>query len=410
MTAHTVARPKLAYLSPMPPERSGISDYSYELLPKLSQYYNIDVIVPEDTKFYHETNDNYQYCNLEWFKANHNQYDRILYHFGNSNLHRHMFSLLDNVPGVVVLHDFFLVEVITGLDISGVMPNALNDALYHSHGYIAPPGVAALVLQEQDNATNSLNNIWKYPCNLGVLQKSLGVIVHSENSRRLAVEWYGKKADDNWAVIPILREPKIRTDRAKARQLLNLNDNDFVVCSFGFLGAAKLNHRLLNAWLASILSKNANCVLVFVGENAHGEYGKDFINTIRQSGIDIRITGWVDTSTFHHYLSAADIGVQLRTLSRGETSAAVLDCMNYGLPTIVNANGSMAELADDTVWKLPDEFKDADLITAMEILYQNASKRQQLGTKAQEIISTRHSPENCVNQYVQAIETMYQKN
>jgi hypothetical protein len=50
------------------------------------------------------------------------------------------------------------------------------------------------------------------------------------------------------------------------------------------------------------------------------------------------------------------------------------------------------------------------LITAMEILYQNASKRQQLGTKAQEIISTRHSPENCVNQYVQAIETMYQKN
>ena len=31
-------------------------------------------------------------------------------------------------------------------------------------------------------------------------------------------------------------------------------------------------------------------------------------------------------------LAAADCAVQLRTLSRGESSASVLDCMNYGLP------------------------------------------------------------------------------
>ena len=39
------SRPKLAYISPLPPERSGISDYSAELLPELGRYYDIDVVV-----------------------------------------------------------------------------------------------------------------------------------------------------------------------------------------------------------------------------------------------------------------------------------------------------------------------------------------------------------------------------
>lgn len=42
-------RPRLAYVSPLPPERSGISAYSAELLPELSRYYDIDVIVAQDS-------------------------------------------------------------------------------------------------------------------------------------------------------------------------------------------------------------------------------------------------------------------------------------------------------------------------------------------------------------------------
>ena len=38
-------RPRLAYVSPLPPEHSGIADYSAELLPELARHYDIDVIV-----------------------------------------------------------------------------------------------------------------------------------------------------------------------------------------------------------------------------------------------------------------------------------------------------------------------------------------------------------------------------
>jgi glycosyltransferase involved in cell wall biosynthesis len=42
-------RPKLAYVSPLPPERSGISNYSAELLPQLSRYYDIEVVVAQES-------------------------------------------------------------------------------------------------------------------------------------------------------------------------------------------------------------------------------------------------------------------------------------------------------------------------------------------------------------------------
>jgi hypothetical protein len=150
-------------------------------------------------------------------------------------------------------------------------------------------------------------------------------------------------------------------------------------------------------------------VLVFVGENEKGDYGRALSAKIGDSGAKdrIRITGWADTAVFRQYLAAADVGVQLRTLSRGETSAAVLDCMNYGLATIVNANGSMADLPDDGVIKMPDEFDDAELTAALEALWRDSGMRSRLGERAREIIGTVHAPRDCADQYAQAIESAY---
>jgi len=46
--APAMARPRLAFFSPMPPAKSGIADYSAMLLPSLSSYYEIDIIVDQD--------------------------------------------------------------------------------------------------------------------------------------------------------------------------------------------------------------------------------------------------------------------------------------------------------------------------------------------------------------------------
>ena len=85
----------------------------------------------------------------------------------------------------------------------------------------------------------------------------------------------------------------------------------------------------------------------------------------------------------------------------------MLDCLNAGLPVIVNAHGSLAELPADAVWMLDDEFSNADLVTALEVLHQNADRRDALGRKAREVIATRHAPENCAQHYAEAIEAFY---
>lgn len=401
--AKPARRPKLAYVSPLPPERSGISDYSAELLPELARHYDIEVVVAQDKVSTPWITANCPVRTVEWFLAHSAVFDRVLYHFGNSTFHQHMFSLLAAVPGVVVLHDFFLSGIVAHMECHGSEPRIWSDALYSGHGYVA--------LQHRFHSTDTADVVWKYPCNLDVLRNAQGVIVHSDNSRRLAQYWYGPQAGKDWALIPHLRVPDFFDEKSRdlARTVLGLGEGDFVVCSFGLLGPSKLNHRLLDAWLASPLAANAQCVLVFVGENSGSDYGHGLLKTIARSGLStrIRITGWADTNVFRQYLAAADVGVQLRTLSRGETSGTVLDCMNYGLATIVNANGSMADLPDDGVWQLSDEFSDSELVAALGTLWKDPYRRQQLGARAREIILTCHAPRSCADQYAQAIETTY---
>ena len=183
----------------------------------------------------------------------------------------------------------------------------------------------------------------------------------------------------------------------------------FLLCSFGLLGRTKLNHRLLDAWLASSLNGTKQCRLVFVGQNDGGDYGVELQQTIRQSRGRIEITGWADTEDYRLWLAAADVAVQLRTLSRGETSGTVLDCMNYGLPTIINAHGSLADMPEDVVVKLPDEFDDQQLVNALNSLWKDRSIREALGKQARQEILVKHNPRHCAELYAKAIEGFYSK-
>lgn len=396
-------KPRLAYVSPLPPERSGISDYSAELLPELSRHYQIDVVVAQEHIDNPWINANCQVRSVEWFQRHHRVYDRVLYHFGNSTFHQHMFGLLKSIPGAVVLHDFFLSGIVAHMEFHRHAPRFWIDELYLAHGYKA--------VESRFSVEHKAEVVWEYPCNLSVLRDAVGVIIHSDYSRRLARQWYNSTDQEDWADIPLLRVPdhSQAADKLAARRSLGLDENDFVVCSFGLLGPSKLNDRLLSAWLASPLATDKRCTLIFVGENEAGEYGIRLLKEIKahSGSTRIEITGWTDSPTFKSYLIAADVGVQLRALSRGETSAAVLDCMNYGLATIANANGSMADLPDDGVLKLKDAFEIQDLTDALVDLWRQPEKRERLSQKAKAIVRTKHSPRFCADAYMTAIERFY---
>lgn len=397
----TPRKPRLAFVSPLPPERTGIAGYSAELLPALSAHYDIEIIVSQNTVEDPRVKHHDKVRDVSWLRSHAGEIDRVIYQIGNSPFHEHMLSLVQEIPGTVVLHDFYLSGLMAWLELHAGVKHAWTRALYASHGYRA-------VCERYRDAEAAKQH---YPANLNILTHAEGIIVHSEHSRTLARQCYGDSIADDWEVIPLLRSPVEKVDKETAREQLNIDANDFVVCCFGFLDFTKLNHRLLKCWLNSALAENTRCRLYFVGENHGGDYGASLLQTIRSSGHSERIciTGYVSSEIFRQYLMAADMAVQLRTLSRGETSASALDCMNHALPLIVNAHGSMAELDPEAVWMIPDEFDDESLTSALEFLWRSPEKREALGTRARKIISDRHALKICAERYAQTIERFHAK-
>lgn len=393
-------RPRLAYVSPLPPQRSGIAGHSAMLLPELARYYDIDVIATEPVSD-GGVNAACTVRSVDWLRTHAGDYARVLYHIGNSEFHEHMFALLREVPGIVVLHDFFLSGILAQMERDNHPPHAWVSSLYDEYGYQA--------VSERLDPSKPERAKWEYPCSFGVLRDALGVIVHAPSTRRRIEHWYGQALARGVHVVPLPRVQAEQSDRALARRRLQLRDDDVLVCSFGMLGPTKLNHRLLDAWLASPLADDPRCHLVFVGENPPGRYAEQLKQRMRRGGGAgrVRITGWTDAQTFRDYLAAADIGVQLRASERRELSAALLDCMNHGVATIANADDSAVDVSPDTVSMLAEDFSDEDLAGALLSLRRDTRRRQAMGQRAREVIHAHHRPDRCALQYHQAIESIH---
>lgn len=388
-------RPRLAFVSPLPPCESGIADYSAELLPELARYYDIEVVTPQPEIRDRWLKANYPCRTPEWFSQHAQRYQRVLYQFGNSEFHSHMFGLLERHPGTVVLHDFYLSGILSYLQQSAVDPDCFALALYRSHGY------AALDCLHREGPDAALR---RYPANLPVLSQAQGVIVHSRHSLALGDSFYGGGVARDWTCLPLLRAPKRLPDSATAKQRLGLPEDSQVTASFGFVAPTKLNHELLEAWLTS-QEGNPRAWLVLAGRNNLDQYGQQLLERIGRSPARqrIRITGFASVEEYNLWLAAADLTVQLRTGSRGETSAAVLDCLVAGKALIYNANGSAAELPEDVACRLPDRFDVAQLAQAITRLLADPGQARQLADAAL-AYRERHAPAPVARQYWQAIE------
>ena len=132
----------------------------------------------------------------------------------------------------------------------------------------------------------------------------------------------------------------------------------------------------------------------------------DFKSRLQASGLDGRVTiaGFAPRSLYEDHLVAADFAVQLRAESRGETSAAVLDCLAHGLATLVNTHGWAAELPGETVLSVPDEFSTAGLASALERLRSDPEERAALAGRGRDLVRSEHHPARAAALYHEAIE------
>lgn len=393
-------RKRLAYVSPLPPVRSGISKYSTDILPELSRFYDIDLVVDQDSFIDSWTIGNGRIRSPEWLRLNHQHVDRVLYQFGNSTFHNYMFDLLRDVPGTTVLHDFGFGSLRAHLEGTGEYPQIWSDALEYSHGWRALHDRVHVKDREK-------SAIWQ-PVNLDIIQQSTGVIVHSFYAREMARSCFGDKIANNFAIVPFPCQIINVPDHQQARAYLGWKKEEIIICCFGFIAESKLNHIILDAWLTSTVLQKMSSRLVFVGE-AKYEYGLDFLKKVSSSGFGDRIsvTGWADDASYRNHLSGADFAVQLRGNSRGESSAAVFECLTVGLPVVLNAQGSFSEFPAEAVVQLPETVSVEALRNAIERLARNPTERCRLKEAGRRLASATHSPAATATAYRDAIERFH---
>lgn len=385
--------PRLAYVSPLPPERTGIADYSAALLPELAQYYDIVLIG--------ETAARQGGKSYAWLRANAHRFDRVLYHMGNSPFHAEMIALLETIPGVVVLHDTHLGGLgayLQGqLEWRGWWPREL----YFSHGY------GALAAWSGGEPGPELDR--RYAASGFILRQADGVLVHSAHAKSLLTSLYGRADADRIAVVPFVPGEPLRFDRATARRQLGLDEHVLLVCSFGAVAPSKGVTELIAGWNISESARYSGARLVLVGQG-EAAYEAQLHQMARDAGLaeTLTITGYAERKLYSLYLAAADVAVQLRVQSRGETSGALFDALTSGLPTIVNTHGSFAELPDEAVLKIAQAAAPQAVAEAIDRLAGDPSERGRLGAQGRGYADAHAEPTRAAEAYARHIEQFAQ--
>jgi glycosyltransferase involved in cell wall biosynthesis len=383
-------RPRLALVSPLPPQPSGIADYSRELLPSLARHYDITLVSEVETDDIRLAAA-FPRLDPASFLREAGKFDRVLYQVGNSYYHRFQTEeLLPNCPGMVVLHDAFLSDYMNWLAHERGDLDSFRATLLRSHGY------PALRYDAEKGREAALK---RFPCSLPVLQASVGVIQHSQHGVEVLRQHFGEAATRDIAIIPHLRIGRALPSRAEARAALGLAADEFVLCSFGGVTVLKCPTLLAEAWRKAHVPGR----LVFAGGAEPG-----LRRALDDATAGISCTGRLTREQYDLWLAAADIAVQWRSGSRGESSGAVADTLMAGLPTIVNRHGAAAELPEDVVLGLPDDADAAALASAIRALHDDGARRAALASAGRAYVRHHLAPETVALRYRDAIEQAYE--
>jgi glycosyltransferase involved in cell wall biosynthesis len=162
---------------------------------------------------------------------------------------------------------------------------------------------------------------------------------------------------------------------------------------------------LLEAYLQLIDSQPSNIYLIFAGEFSKDEFGIQLKNTILQSKLtnNIRITGYLSNEEYNQYLQISDLAIQLRQFSRGETSKAVLDCLSYGTPVIVNNEATYKDYPDNVVIKINAQPSCNELINSLKKIIAHKELLTQYSIDGLNYVTEKHNITVCAAQYAAII-------
>jgi glycosyltransferase involved in cell wall biosynthesis len=363
---------KVAYYSPLPPERSGVADYSAMLLPELQQRLEIDVVRRGARRRARRA-------------ARHA--DVALYHVGNDpERHWWIVEELRRRPGVVVLHDFVLHHLVAGMTIGRDDTEGYLDAMQREAGTVGRMLAHGVV-------DGLLPPVWErhaheYPLTGEVLSSATGVIVHSAYvERRVREHGYAG---------PVWRIPLAAWPMPAEVPDPGLPPGRLVVGSFGHLNPAKRVPQLLDGF--SLLRERVpEALLLLVGSIAPGlelDVPEDALHF-----------DYVPEDRLWSLLAATDICVSLRYPTMGETSGIAVRTLEAGRSQVVSDVGWFSELPDEVALKVSVGDDEVEVLAGhLMRLAGDSELRARMGAAARALAQQEHDLGRVADAYAETLE------
>lgn len=399
----------IAYFSPLSPVRSGISDYSQELLPLLGpRVGRVDLFVDEGCR----PESRAIIGHFDWHPAARFEeldrdvgYDLAVYQQGNNPHHEYIYRRAMETPGLLVLHDFVLHHLITEMTLARGDEQGYLDAMLASHGPIG-----------HRIAGQRIRGLWSdlqhflYPACWQLLRASRAVMVHSPYLERLL-------RGNLPAGIPVRRVPmgiEIPSEasgterRADARRQLDLPRDALVLGSFGFVTPMKQLDLALRAVRQCREQGAGDIRFVVVGEISDACPLEALAAELGLSDA-VRFTGYLEADEFQHHLHAVDLALNLRYPTAGETSASLLRVMGMGVPVVVPRYRQYADIPPETCARLelgPGE--EERLAGIIGELAADTPRREAMGRAARDFVAREHTLEAAAAACAEYIEDLVQ--
>jgi len=194
-------------------------------------------------------------------------------------------------------------------------------------------------------------------------------------------------------------------DQDAARAALGLPPSGLIFASFGFITPAKRLDVALRAFARLRREVAPDALYLLVGE-VSPYY--DFANLLASGLSDgVVLVGRTELPDFLRHMAAADVAVNLRYPSAGETSGTLIRLLGLGKAVVVSNTGAFAEIPDGCCAKIDLDATEEELLFAvLRALATDPELRRRMGDNARRHVAAHHTLEGSARGYADFVRAI----
>lgn len=357
-------RRSIAFVTPFPPDRTGVADYSLRCVEALARDVDVDVYTDQPAPVATAAVRQFHPITAAaWLRPD---YDATIAVVGNSSFHTRIIELHRRFGGPCIVHDNRLAELTAWWKGAEHLRTLAERTLGRGvraeevSGWLADPGGLPTLFYDE------------------ILDTARPLLVHSRGIQEHVGRLY--RASAEYLPFCVYRQftgsDLSAEARRAARATLGVADDEAMIVTLGIVDAVKSPAVCVDA-VADLVRRGIPARLHFVGEcSNHTRAALE--QQARAAGIDGRLAftdGWLDEDGYRRFIVAADAGVQLRNHFFGGLSGALMDCVAAGLPTVANDDLAAAVEAPAYIARVPDRPSSAAVAEALAACLAKGSDR-----------------------------------